>query len=180
MTNQTPPELAQLQKAQAEFTDLVSMIPYDALDWQPAGNEWPLRETIAHVAHAYDFYSLILNLARASNFTTVTMYRDLPGWQALRVTDAAIKACHTSDELLAAFNQAFAKALTHFQTITPEELDIPFTYDHASPDEAPYTTTLRHRILEKATEHAHEHIPQITNTLAQWRRQVKQESKITH
>ena len=169
-----PPELTQLQQAHAELTAFIQIIPDDALDWHSADGEWPLKETIAHVAHAYDFYILILDQARAQDFTSVTMRNELPGWQALFCTDDAVKSCQTTSAVLSALQQAYDHVLTHFQTITHEELDRPFTYDSTRPDEPPYTTTLRYRVLQKAISHIHEHIPQLHDTLARWATDTEQ------
>ena len=163
---------AELEEGQRALLALLATIPDAALDWEPGGGEWSLKRIIAHIAHAYDFYILIVQEARGHNFGPIRLTPELDGWQRLLATDAAVKACPTVADVLAAVTQAYEPALALFHNLTPAELDHPFLFYNKPVDAAPISTTLRRRVLGEAANHLREHEPQVIETLARWQAAV--------
>jgi uncharacterized damage-inducible protein DinB len=160
--------LSPLRAAQAQIAALTRTIPDAALDWQPDADSWSLKRILAHVAHAYDFYLLIVEQARTADFGTATLRPELPGWQRVEVTDTAMLQSPDVASLLDYLNATCDRALAVFAAIPADELDRPFVLASWRPDVAPVTTTLRRRVLETATDHLREHFVQLTDTLARW------------
>jgi uncharacterized damage-inducible protein DinB len=160
---------AQVTEAQDAVVALIRAIPDAALDWQPGDDAWSLKRTIAHVAHAYDFYLLIIEQTRASDFGTVGLRPEQPGWQHLVATDEAVLRCTTVAETFDQLESAYQRALAVFSRLAPDELDRAFVLTSWRPDVAPETTTLRVRVLETAASHLREHQSQLAETLAHWR-----------
>jgi|SRR5579872_6465146 len=161
--------LADLAAAQNDIMTLITTSPDAALDWKPDETSWSLKQTLAHVAHAYDFYLMIVEEARKSAFGVVKLHPDLPGWRRLQDTDAAVLACATTAEVCGQLNVVYQRAVAILSAISPEELDRSFTLESWRPDVAPETTTLRKRVLEMVADHLREHYGQLAETLAQWR-----------
>lgn len=160
--------LADLAAAQHDFMALITTIPDAALDWTPDETSWSLKQTLGHIAHAYDFFVLIVEEARTSQFGVVKLHPELPGWRRLQDTNAAVLACATTAEVCAQLNAVYQRAFAILSAISPEELDRSFTLDESSPDVAPVATTLRKRVLEIVADHLREHHTQLTKTLARW------------
>ncbi len=164
--------LSRLRAAHQRVADLIGTIPDSALDWQPEADHWSAKRIVAHIAHAYDFFLLIVEQARAADFGTARLDPGLPGWQRVEATDAAVLACRDVPEVLDQLAAARDHALAVSEAITLDELDRPFTLDELDswrPDAAPQTTTLRHRVLEIAADHLDEHHAHLVETLARWR-----------
>ena len=144
----------------------IAAIPDAALDWRPGGEEWPIRQIVGHLAHANDFYAMIVEEARAQDLGEVTLHPGLPGWQAMQATDAAVAACADVRALLDCFERSFGRLLALLRGITPQELDRPFVLRSPQPT---VTTTLRERVIRTAAEHLREHQTHLAETLARWR-----------
>jgi uncharacterized damage-inducible protein DinB len=160
--------LAPLRAAHGEIVALARTIQDAALDWQPDAESWSLKRTLAHVAHAYDFYLLIVEQARSTDCGTATLRPEMPGWQRVEATGAAAMEYENVPALLAVLDATYERALAVFAAITPAELDRPFALASWRPDRAPETTTLRRRVIETATEHLDEHRKHLAATLAAW------------
>jgi hypothetical protein len=163
-------ELSRLRAAHLRVATLVGTIPVAALDWQADADAWSPKRIVAHIVHAYDFFLLIVEQARATDFGTARLDPGLPGWRRVEATDAAVMACRDVSAVLDQLAAARDRALAVFEAITPDELDRPFMLASLRPDAAPQTTTLRHRVLEVAAEHLDEHHAHLAETLARWRR----------
>src|SRR5260221_6261866 len=85
--------LTRMRAAHQRVAALISTIPDAALDWQPDAASWSAKRIVAHIAHAYDFYLLIVERARAADFGTARLDPGLPDWQRVEATDAALLAC---------------------------------------------------------------------------------------
>src|SRR5690242_10538134 len=103
--------LAPIRTAHAHVVGLIQTIPGAALDWQPDGESWSCKRIVAHIAHAYDFYLLIVEQARATDFEAVTLSPALPGWGRVLATDAAVLACEDVPAVLAQLTAAYERAL---------------------------------------------------------------------
>jgi DinB superfamily len=145
---------------------LIRTIPDAALDWQPNTDVWSLKQIISHLAHANDFYVMIVDEVRATRFGTVQLPPDLTGWQQMAATDAAVAVCRTTLGVLNCFERTYRRMLEVLATIRGEELDLPFVFWQR--DNQPYTTTLRQRVIQMAAEHLREHQVHLSNTLALW------------
>src|SRR5262249_35102505 len=143
----TEADTVELTAAHQGVVAVVESIQDAALDWCPEEEEWSLKQTIGHIAHAYDFFVMIVEEARAQDFGSVRLYQELAGWQRMLNTDGAVAACSTVSAALARLEQAYKQALPVLQGITPEELDHPFVLYSWRPDAAPVGTTLRQRVL---------------------------------
>lgn len=157
--------------AHAEVVAIIRAIPDAALDWQPGGGDWSLRQIISHLAHANDFYLMIVEEACAGAFGAVRLdrYRELAGWQRMQATDAAVARCTTVPEALDRFEEAYGRLLTVLNGLTPVELDRPFVLYEPQPAAEPMTTTLRRRVVAMAASHLRDHQAQVAETLARWR-----------
>lgn len=160
--------LGSLRAAQERVVKLVQTISDAALDWQLDADSWSPKRIVAHIAHAYDFYLLIVEQTRVAEFGTVSLHPEQPGWRHVEATDAAAMASETVSALLAVLDATYERALVIFEGITSQELDRPFELASWRPDVAPVTTTLRHRVLETATDHLDEHREHLAATLARW------------
>src|ERR671926_155694 len=87
-----PKLTAAIVDAHDAVVPLIRTIPDAALDWQPSSDVWSLKQIISHLAHANDFYVMIVNEVRTTRFGTVQLHRDLAGWQQMLATDAAVFA----------------------------------------------------------------------------------------
>jgi uncharacterized damage-inducible protein DinB len=161
--------LSMLRAAHQRVAALIGTLPDAALDWQPDEDSWSPKRIVAHIAHAYDFYLLIVEQARATDFGTARLDPSLPGWRRVEATDAAMLACRDVPATLDQLAATRDRALATFEAITPDELDRPFMLASWRPDAAPQTTTLRHRVLEMAADHLDEHHTQLAETLSRWR-----------
>lgn len=92
--------LPRLRAAHQRVAALIGSIPDAALDWQPDEDSWSLKRIVAHVAHAYDFYLLIVEQARAADFGTATLDPGMPGWRRVETTDAAVLGCRDKPAVL--------------------------------------------------------------------------------
>ncbi len=144
----------------------IAAIPDAALDWRPGGDEWPIRQIVGHLAHANDFYVMIVEEARAADFGEAELHPGLPGWQAMQDTDAAVAACADVRAVLDCFERTYGRLLALLRVLTPEELDRPFVLRSPQPT---ITTTLRERVVRTAAEHLREHRTHLEETLARWR-----------
>jgi len=156
-----------LAAAHAAIVPMIRTIPDATLDWRPGGDEWSIKQIIGHLAHANDFYVLIVDEARASSFGTVVPRPELDGWQRMVATDAAVAECTTTQAALDCFELTYQGMLAVLDGITPHELDRPFVFRR--PDAEPYTTTLRQRVIQTAASHICEHQDHLSDMLARWR-----------
>lgn len=164
-----PAGIAELTAAHAEVVAVIRTIPDMALDWQPSSDDWSFRQIVGHLAHANDFYVLIMDEVRASNFGCLKLHLELPGFQRMLATDAEVTQCTTVFAVLDCFEHAYQRMLAVLQTIRPVEFDQSFVLWYAwKPDVVPETTTLRQRVLATATSHIQEHQAQLVDTLARW------------
>jgi uncharacterized damage-inducible protein DinB len=155
--------------AHDQIVAVIRMIPDAALDWRPGGENWTLKDIISHLAHANDFYVMIVDEARATNYARVRLHPELAGFRQMTATDAAVVQCATVLAALACFERAFQRMLTVLQGCAPEELDRPFSLSLSwQPDIEPVTTTLAQRVLTTAVDHLREHQTQLSDTLARW------------
>jgi uncharacterized damage-inducible protein DinB len=169
MTNEATAELSAAHEA---VTALIGIIPDEALDWQPGEGGWSLKQTIGHIAHAYDFYVAIIEQARADQFGTVRLQAKSPGWYRLLAIDAAIAQCASVPAVLERMAQTYQRALAVFEGLTAEELDRSFVFYTWRADAQPEPTTLRRRVLQTAADHLREHRGQLAETFAQWKAAV--------
>ena len=158
---------ADLEAAHAAVVADIAAIPGAALDWRPGGEEWPIRQIVGHLAHANDFYVMIVDAARAAQFGEVTLHPGLPGWGQMQDTDAAVAACADASAVLECFERTYQRLLARLCGLTPEELDRPFVLRSPQPT---VTTTLRERAVRTAAEHLREHQTHLAETLARWRK----------
>ena len=156
---------ADLEAAHDAVVADIAAIPDAALDWRPGGDEWPIRQILGHLAHANDFYAMIIDAARAADFGEAELHPGLPGWRRMQDTDAAVVACADVPAVLDCFERTYGDLLAHLHGLTPEELDRPFVLRSPQPT---VTTTLRERVVRTAAEHLREHQVHLTETLARW------------
>ena len=156
---------ADLEGAHDAVVADVAASPGAALDWRPGGDEWPIRQILGHLAHANDFYVMIVDAARAADFGEAELHPGLPGWRRMQDTDAAVAACADVPAVLDCFERTYGRLLTLLRGLTPEELDRPFVLRSPQPT---VTTTLRERVVRTAAEHLREHRVHLTETLARW------------
>jgi hypothetical protein len=157
--------LADVVIAHDAVASSLQMIPDAALDWLPE-KDWSLRQIIGHLAHANDFYVMIVDEARTTQFQTVQLHSELAGWQQMLATNAQIERCTTAHSVLACFDSTYQRMLNVFCSLHLEELDRPFVL--CQPNAAPMTTTLRQRVIHMAAEHMHEHHLHLSAILARW------------
>ena len=151
------------------IVDSIRTIPDAALDWRPDDADWPLKYIISHLAHANDFYVMIVDEAGAADFRSITLRPELAGFQAMAETDTAVAHCTTVAAALACFERTYQRLLARLDGLSLEELDRPFTIAYTwQPEAPPETTTLRQRVVEMAARHLREHQVQIEETLARW------------
>jgi uncharacterized damage-inducible protein DinB len=167
---------ADLAVAHAAIGPMIRTIPDAALDWRPSGEEWSIKQIIGHLAHASDFYIMIVDEARATSFGTVVPRPELDGWQRMVATDAAVAACTTTQAALDCCERAYQGMLAVLDGITPNELDWPFGFHR--PDAEPYTTTLRQRVIQTAASHICEHQTHLSETLARWQTAQQHDEKL--
>ena len=158
--------MADLEAAHDAVVADIAAIPDAALDWQPGGDEWPIRQILGHLAHANDFYVMIVEEARARGFGEAELHPGLPGWRRMQETDAAVTECADVPAVLDCFERTYGRLLALLHELTPEELDRPFVLHSPQPT---VTTTLRERVVRTATEHLREHQIHLAETLARWR-----------
>lgn len=159
---------ADLTAAHDEVVTLIRTMPDVALDWQPGGTDWSVRQIVSHLAHANDFYVMIVDEVHVSKFGTARLHRELPGVQRMAATDAEVAGCTTVLATLDCFERAYQRMWTVLNALTPEELDRPFVLYSWQPDAGPETTSLRQRVIRRATEHLQEHQAQLKDTLTRW------------
>jgi hypothetical protein len=157
---------ADLRLAHDEVVIRIRTIPDAALDWKPDNEAWSLRQILGHLAHANDFYMMIIDEARATQFGDVRLHPGLAGWHAMSATDAAVAECTTVQAMLDCFQRTFWHMLDIVQDLQPAELDREFRFSR--PNAEPWTTTLRQRVLAMAAEHIREHQSHLSETLAAW------------
>ncbi len=157
---------AELEAAHDAVVADIAALPDAALDWQPGGDECPIRQIVGHLAHANDFYVMIVEEARAQGFGEAELHPGLPGWQAMQETDAAVAGCADVPAVLDCFERTYGRLLALLRGLTPEELDRPFVLCSPQPT---VTTTLRERVARTAAEHLREHRTHLAETLARWR-----------
>jgi hypothetical protein len=150
--------------AHDSVVELIRGIPDEALDWRPSHNAWSIKQIVGHLAHANDFYVMIVGEVRATYFGNVHLHPDLVGWQQMATTDAKIASCITTSEVLNCFEHTYHRMLEILNTIQPDELDQPFIF--WQPDKESYATTLRQRVIQMAANHINEHQLQLSDTLA--------------
>ncbi len=157
---------AELEAAHDAVVADIAALPDAALDWQPGGEEWPIRQIVGHLAHANDFYVMIVDAARAAQFGEAEIHPGLPGWRRMQDTDAAAAACADVPAVLDCFERTYGDLLALLRGLTPEELDRPFVLRSPQPT---VTTTLRERVVRTAAEHPREHQVHLAETLTRWR-----------
>ena len=155
-------------RAHDEVVAFIATIPEEALDWQPGGEEWSLRQIIEHISGVGAFYGYIVEAARASNFGLVTFNREEVG-RRLAGHQAAFAQCRTVPQVLAYFERAYRQGLDVLEAIAPDELHRPFQLQTMRPGGEPATVTLRRRVVESMGGHLREHAGQLRETLERWR-----------
>ena len=145
---------------------LIRAIPDGALDWQPSPDAWSLKQIISHLAHANDFYVMIVEEVRTTHFGIVQLHPNLAGWQQMMLTDATVAVCTSTAAALDCFEHTYQRMRDILETIRAEEVDQPFVFWRA--DNEPHTTTLRQRVIVMAAEHLREHQVHLSDTLALW------------
>ena len=156
---------AELEAAHDAVVADIAALPDAALDWRPGGEEWPIRQIVGHLAHANDFYVMIIDAARTADFGEAELHPGLPGWRRMQDTDAAVAACADVPAVLDCFERTYGRLLALLRGLTPEELDRPFVLCSPQPT---VTTTLRKRVVRTAAEHLREHQAHLAETLARW------------
>jgi hypothetical protein len=162
-------EMTDLATARDETVALIAAIPDAALGWRPGDDERAPRQTIGHLAHACDFYVMIVEEARASEFGDVRLSSELAGGRRMEATDAEVAGCAATPDALASFERAHSRLLAVLAGVTSEELDRAFHFHEPRAGAEPRTTTLRRRVLTMAALHLREHHDQLAGTLANWR-----------
>jgi uncharacterized damage-inducible protein DinB len=162
-------DIAAVAEAHAAMVALIETIPDAALDWRPSEDEWSLKQTIGHVAHAYDFYLTIIEETRASDFGHVHLVPGSAGWQRIVATDAAVMQCATVSAVLDRLTLAYQTAMAIFEGLTSEELDRPFVLYAWRPDVKTEHCTFRQRVLQTAADHLQEHQAQVADILTHWK-----------
>ena len=160
---------AELEAARDAVVPTIAALPDAALDWQPGDEEWSLRRIAGHLAHANDFYVMIVEETRAQGFGEVTFHPGLPGWRRMQDTDDAVAECAGVPAVLDSFERTYGRLLALLCGLTPEELDQPFVLRSPQPTQPTVTTTLRERVVRTAAEHLREHQAHLAETLARWR-----------
>jgi len=162
--------LEQVAAAHERLVEVVGMIPNVALDWQPGGGNWSLREIMSHLAHANNFYVMIVEEVRASAFGNVRLHPGLVGFQRMEATNAAVAQSSTATDVLECFEHTYQQLLAILHTITAEEAERPFNLSYSwQPEASAEQTVLRTRVLEMAAHHLLEHQTQLIETLHGWR-----------
>ena len=155
-----------LRAAIESVSGAIGAVPASAFDWRPGEAEFSPKQIVAHLASANDFYVMIVDEARTTQFGDVRLHPGLAGWRSMQATDAAIAQCMTTLAALDCFERTYQRMLEVLDEIRPEELDRPFVFWR--PDTAPSTTTLRQRVIGMAAEHMREHLPHLSRSLAEW------------
>lgn len=161
-------EVAAVAEAHAAIVALIKTIPDAALDWRLSADEWSLKQIIAHIAHAYDFYITIIEETRASDFGDVYLIPGSAGWRRIEATDTAVMQCATVAAVLDRLTLAYQSAMAIFEGLTPAELDRPFILYAWRPDATDEHCTFRRRVLQTAAEHLREHRVQVADILTRW------------
>jgi ketosteroid isomerase-like protein len=164
-----PDDMADLAAAHDDAVAAIRAIPDAALDWPPGDAEWSLKRIIGHLAHANDFYMMIVDEVFAANFGHVRLHDGLPGFQRMAATDAVVAGCRSSSAALDCFERTYGQLLAVLQAIAPADLDRPFALATPQPDGAPAPTTIRQRVIRMAAAHLREHQPHLNDILARWR-----------
>jgi uncharacterized damage-inducible protein DinB len=160
--------LATLRDAHDAVVTFARTIPDEALDWSPGDVAWSLRSTLIHMTHAHCFYEMILERVLATGFGETQL--DVPLLiKRYEAIEAEVAQCTSVVAILACFERTYAALLAALDAITPEVLDRPFRFIDTEPGAGPTVTTIRRRVVERAVEHTHEHLAQLTETLARWR-----------
>ncbi|MFL5805472.1 MAG: DinB family protein [Roseiflexaceae bacterium] len=197
---------AELVAAHAAIVPMIRTIPDAALDWRAGDEEWSIKQIIGHLAHANDFYVMIVDEARATSFGAVVPRPELDGWQRMAATDAAVAECRSTQAALDCFERTYSNPksfvnrhraprsavlgsqfsvlvgllyqgmLAILYGITADELDWRFVFRR--PDAEPYTTTLRQRVIQTAASHICEHQAHLFGTLARWRAAQQHDEKL--
>jgi uncharacterized damage-inducible protein DinB len=162
------PEMADLAAAHGEIGAFICGLPDEAPDWRADDESWSLKQALAHITHAYDFYLMIVEETLGAGFGTVRLHPELAGWQRLLATDAAVNACSTVSAALELFNHAYGRLSLALEHLSPEEMDREFVLLPLRPDDEAVTRTLRRRVLDIAADHLREHKAQMSDMLAGW------------
>ena len=117
---------SELVEGYAAVVGVSQLIPDEALDWQPGSEGWSLRSIMSHLAHANDFYVMIIDQVRASEFADVQLRPEMAGFSRMEATDTAIAHCRTAADVHACFEATYRRLLAAIQTLAVEELDQPF------------------------------------------------------
>ena len=157
--------VSELDAASQAVASFIQTIPDTALDQQVDTDAWSVKQVIAHLAHSHTFYMIIVTLARENHFVEVLLSPSLSGLQQVRVTNEQVRACTTSAAAANIFQDTFAQLRAMLISLTPQDLDRPFQMYELETTTA-HITTLRHRVIQTATEHMHEHLAQIQSSLA--------------
>src|SRR5262245_55889409 len=161
-----PDDMADLAAAHDDTVAIIRTTPDAALDWPPGGAEWPLRRIVGHLAHANDFYIMIVDEAFAANFGHVRLHDGLPGFQRMAATDAAMAGCSSSAAALDCFERTYTRLQALLGTIALADLERPFVLATPQTDGAP--TTIRQRVIRMAAAHLREHQPHLNDILTRW------------
>lgn len=156
--------------AHDDVVAIIRSIPDTALDWQPGGEEWSLKQVIGHLAGAGIFFAYILDSARATDFGPVTLSRE----EIIRrgaEQQVALQRCKTTNDVLENFQQGYDKTLQAIASMTLEEVDRPFQLQELRPGSEPSQVTLRSRFVDRFGAHLRDHEGQLKATIASWRAQ---------
>lgn len=161
-------EVTAVAETHTAIVALIETIPDAALDWRPSADEWSLKQTIAHIAHAYDFYITIIEETCASDFGDVYLVPGSAGWRRIEATDTAVMQCATIPAALDRLTLAYQSAMAIFEGLAPAELERPFMLHAWRPDAETEHCTFRQRVLQTAADHLREHQAQVADSLAHW------------
>ena len=157
--------VSKIDAASQAVASFIQTIPDTALDQQGDTEAWSVKQIIAHLAHSHNVYMMIVTLARENHFVEVLLSPSLSGWQQVRATNAQVRACTTSAAAANIFQDTFAQLRAMLISLTPQDLDRPFSMYEFETTTADITT-LRQRVIQTATEHMYEHLAQIQSSLA--------------
>ncbi|MBI4305129.1 MAG: DinB family protein, partial [Chloroflexi bacterium] len=139
---------AALGEARNLLVAAIRKIPDEALDYRPAPSEWSVREIVAHVANANDFYTMIIHAARRSAFESVTLVRDSADYRMVAATNDSVMRCATTSAALAAFEAAFDRMIAAMGDVRPDEWDREFSLVYSwRPSDLPEVTNLKKRVI---------------------------------
>ena len=157
-----------LQDAFGTVLQAIFEVPDKSLEWQKGDGEFSVKQIIAHLTSANDFYLAIVEDTIASNFGEVRTIDTSPGYRRMYETDALAMQCKNTVDLAAYFEQAFVRLRTALEGVNGADLDKPFIYYGWQKDE-PYATTLRQRVIAIAAEHMIEHKVQLEDSVTGWK-----------